>query len=196
MKEKGDSCIFVGYSTTSKGYKVYNKRTRLIVESIHINFDEIKEFSKASDYDNSGPVPQLQMTFEHNSSSLGIQDHNNEPSSSMLVPNISPLADTNASSLQELEFLFNPLFREYFNAGNESVSKSSPLSDNSTKQNTQPTNNIQPTTEPITLTTNVNADENNNDQPTDAQIDENKFYSIFSTPVREEAESSTHNVDN
>ncbi|GJX87853.1 retrovirus-related pol polyprotein from transposon TNT 1-94 [Tanacetum coccineum] len=37
MKEKGDPCVMVGYSTQSKGYRVYNKRTRLIVESIHIN---------------------------------------------------------------------------------------------------------------------------------------------------------------
>ncbi|GKA13327.1 gag-pol polyprotein, partial [Tanacetum coccineum] len=43
MKEKGDPCVMVGYSTQSKGYHVYNKRTRLIAESIHIKFDEIKE---------------------------------------------------------------------------------------------------------------------------------------------------------
>nr|GFA48351.1 hypothetical protein [Tanacetum cinerariifolium] len=36
MKEKRDSCILVGYFTQSKGYHVYNKRTRLIVESIHL----------------------------------------------------------------------------------------------------------------------------------------------------------------
>nr|GEV97014.1 Gag-Pol polyprotein [Tanacetum cinerariifolium] len=36
IKEKGDSCILVGYSTQSKGYRVYNKRIRMIVESIHI----------------------------------------------------------------------------------------------------------------------------------------------------------------
>ncbi|GJX02529.1 retrovirus-related pol polyprotein from transposon TNT 1-94 [Tanacetum coccineum] len=36
MKEKGDPCILVGYSTLSKGYHVYNKRTRLIVKSIHL----------------------------------------------------------------------------------------------------------------------------------------------------------------
>ncbi|GJZ99293.1 gag-pol polyprotein [Tanacetum coccineum] len=46
MKEKGDPCILVGYSTQSKGYRVYNKRTRLIVESIHIRFNEIKEMSE------------------------------------------------------------------------------------------------------------------------------------------------------
>ncbi|GJR85852.1 retrovirus-related pol polyprotein from transposon TNT 1-94 [Tanacetum coccineum] len=99
MKEKGDSCILVGYSTQSKGYRVYNKRTRLIVESIHINFDEIKELSKASDYDNSGPVPPLQKTSDHNRLELDIQDHNNEPSSSMLVPIVSPPANTDAPSL-------------------------------------------------------------------------------------------------
>nr|GEV14418.1 retrovirus-related Pol polyprotein from transposon TNT 1-94 [Tanacetum cinerariifolium] len=76
MKEKGDMCILVGYSTQSKGYRVYNKRTRLIVESIHIRFDEIKEMSetsiandtsglvpqrkKASDYDNSKPIEAMQ----------------------------------------------------------------------------------------------------------------------------------------
>nr|GEW61208.1 integrase, catalytic region, zinc finger, CCHC-type, peptidase aspartic, catalytic [Tanacetum cinerariifolium] len=48
MKEKGDPCILVGYSTQSKGYRVYNKRTRLIVESIHLKFDEIKEISETS----------------------------------------------------------------------------------------------------------------------------------------------------
>ncbi|GKD16562.1 retrovirus-related pol polyprotein from transposon TNT 1-94, partial [Tanacetum coccineum] len=46
MKEKGDPCILVGYSTQSKGYRVYNKRTRLIVESIHLRFDKIKEMSE------------------------------------------------------------------------------------------------------------------------------------------------------
>ncbi|GKF34196.1 retrovirus-related pol polyprotein from transposon TNT 1-94, partial [Tanacetum coccineum] len=36
MKEKGVPYILVGYSTQLKGYRVYNKRTRLIVESIHL----------------------------------------------------------------------------------------------------------------------------------------------------------------
>ncbi|GJV15412.1 retrovirus-related pol polyprotein from transposon TNT 1-94 [Tanacetum coccineum] len=58
IKEKGDPCILVGYSTRSKGYRVYNKRTRLIVESIHLKFDEIKEMSETSvANDTSGLVP-------------------------------------------------------------------------------------------------------------------------------------------
>nr|GEU84449.1 hypothetical protein [Tanacetum cinerariifolium] len=47
-KEKEDQCILVGYSTQSKGYRVYNKRTRMIVESINIRFDEIKEVKETS----------------------------------------------------------------------------------------------------------------------------------------------------
>ncbi|GKC78337.1 retrovirus-related pol polyprotein from transposon TNT 1-94, partial [Tanacetum coccineum] len=43
MKEKGDACIFVGYSTQSRDYRVFNKRTRIIVETIHVNFDELPQ---------------------------------------------------------------------------------------------------------------------------------------------------------
>ncbi|GJX64175.1 retrovirus-related pol polyprotein from transposon TNT 1-94 [Tanacetum coccineum] len=47
MKEKGDPCILVGYSTQSKGYSCLTQgETRLIVESIHLRFDEIKEMSE------------------------------------------------------------------------------------------------------------------------------------------------------
>nr|GEX04031.1 retrovirus-related Pol polyprotein from transposon TNT 1-94 [Tanacetum cinerariifolium] len=50
MKEKGDECIFVGYSTQSRAYKVFNKRTKVIMESIHVNFDELPHM--ASDHIN------------------------------------------------------------------------------------------------------------------------------------------------
>ncbi|GJV00629.1 retrovirus-related pol polyprotein from transposon TNT 1-94 [Tanacetum coccineum] len=196
MKEKGDPCIFVRYSIQSKGYRVYNKRTRLIVKSIHINFVEIKELSKASDYDNSGPAPQLQMTSDHNRLELVTNDYNNEPSSSKLVLNVSPQVDTNAPSLQELDFLFSPLFKEYFTAGNHSASKSSAVFDNFQQQDSQPTKNIQPTIEPITLTTNVNAKENNSNQAADAYFVPYEFFNPFCTPIQEFAESSSCNIDN
>ncbi|GJQ96305.1 hypothetical protein Tco_0007444 [Tanacetum coccineum] len=43
-----------------------------------------------------------QMTSEHNRSELGILVHNNEPSSSKLVPKVVPLAVKTATSQQEL----------------------------------------------------------------------------------------------
>nr|GEZ37039.1 hypothetical protein [Tanacetum cinerariifolium] len=45
MKEKGDACIFVGYSTQSRDYRVFNKRTRVLVETIHVNFDELPQMA-------------------------------------------------------------------------------------------------------------------------------------------------------
>ena len=33
--------IFIGYSSTSHAYKVYNKRLMTVGESVHVVFDEI-----------------------------------------------------------------------------------------------------------------------------------------------------------
>lgn len=38
--EKSDEGVFLGYSITSKTYKIYNKRTLVIEESMHVSFDE------------------------------------------------------------------------------------------------------------------------------------------------------------
>ncbi|GKB40602.1 hypothetical protein Tco_0885544, partial [Tanacetum coccineum] len=53
-------CIFVGYSTQSKAYRVFNKRIRMIVETIHVNFDELPQM--ASDHVSSDPDPQCSTT--------------------------------------------------------------------------------------------------------------------------------------
>jgi len=38
---KADKCIFLGYSSSSIAYRVYNKRTLVVEESVHVPFDEI-----------------------------------------------------------------------------------------------------------------------------------------------------------
>ncbi|GJS39476.1 retrovirus-related pol polyprotein from transposon TNT 1-94 [Tanacetum coccineum] len=118
MKEKGDPCVMVGYSTQSKGYRVYNKRTRLIVESIHIKFDEIKEMM--SDHNSSDLAPQRQeMSVENVSSGLIPQGQKaSDYDNSDPVPprqNVVPTAEKTDSSQQGLEFLFSPLLEEYYN---------------------------------------------------------------------------------
>nr|GFD19587.1 Gag-Pol polyprotein [Tanacetum cinerariifolium] len=74
MKEKGDECIFVGYSTQSRAYRVFNKRTRVIMESIHVNFDELPQMASA--HNSSDPATTRQamastMALEHGSLSPG-----------------------------------------------------------------------------------------------------------------------------
>nr|GEV28163.1 retrovirus-related Pol polyprotein from transposon TNT 1-94 [Tanacetum cinerariifolium] len=106
MKEKGDSCILVGYSTQSKGYRVYNKRTRMIVESIYIRFDEIKEVSETFvANDTSGLVPQRQKASDYDNPDLVPQRQD-----------VSSSADVHVPSQQELDLLFGPLYDEFFNA--------------------------------------------------------------------------------
>nr|GEX35948.1 retrovirus-related Pol polyprotein from transposon TNT 1-94 [Tanacetum cinerariifolium] len=184
IKEKRDLCIRVGYSTQSKGYYVYKKRTRLIVLYIHICFDEINEMSetsvandtsglvpqrqKASDYDNSDPVPQLQ--------------------------NVSSSADAHVQSQQELDLLFSPLYDEFFTAGTSSVNKYSSPTNNSNQQDTQPTMNIQRTSAPSTPTY-VHAEGNNDNQEEKEHLQDDEFTNPFCTLVQEVDESSSQNIE-
>nr|GEW60238.1 hypothetical protein [Tanacetum cinerariifolium] len=65
MKEKS-ACIFAGCSTQSKAYRAYYKRTRVIVETIYVNFDELPQM--ASDHVIYDPVPQCPtIALEHDS---------------------------------------------------------------------------------------------------------------------------------
>nr|GEX28958.1 integrase, catalytic region, zinc finger, CCHC-type, peptidase aspartic, catalytic [Tanacetum cinerariifolium] len=160
----------VSNNILSKGYRVYNKRTKLTVESIHIRFDEIKEVSetsvandtsglvpqqqKASDYDNSDPVPQLQYVYSS--------------------------ADAHVPSQQELDLLYGPLYDNIFNAG-------------SNPQDKQPTMNIQPTSAPSTPTY-VPAKENNDYQAEGEHVPDDEFTYPFCAPAQEVAESSSHNI--
>ncbi|GKD99956.1 hypothetical protein Tco_1387940, partial [Tanacetum coccineum] len=75
------------------------------------------------------------------------------------------------------------------------ILQSSALYDNSQQQYTQPTVNVPPIIEPITPTTTVHAEENNNDQAKDARFKPYEFINPLCTPVQEVAESSLRNVD-
>ncbi|GKD08772.1 retrovirus-related pol polyprotein from transposon TNT 1-94, partial [Tanacetum coccineum] len=45
LKANGDIGVFVGYSKESAAFRVYNKQTRKIHESVNVNFDEISEMA-------------------------------------------------------------------------------------------------------------------------------------------------------
>ncbi|GJW58930.1 retrovirus-related pol polyprotein from transposon TNT 1-94, partial [Tanacetum coccineum] len=102
MKEKGDPCILVGYSTQSKRYRVYNKRTQLIVKSTHLKFDEIKEMSETSvDNNTSGLVPQLQEASDYDNSGPAPQIQNVSPSADITAPVNNSSSPTDNSKQQD-----------------------------------------------------------------------------------------------
>ncbi|GKA31400.1 retrovirus-related pol polyprotein from transposon TNT 1-94 [Tanacetum coccineum] len=41
LQPRADIGIFIGYAPSRKGYRIYNKRTRQIMETIHVQFDEL-----------------------------------------------------------------------------------------------------------------------------------------------------------
>ncbi|GJS12937.1 retrovirus-related pol polyprotein from transposon TNT 1-94 [Tanacetum coccineum] len=56
MKPKADIGIFNGYSETSRGFRIYNRRTKKIMETIHVKFDELT--AMASEHESLEPVSQ------------------------------------------------------------------------------------------------------------------------------------------
>ncbi|GJY39300.1 retrovirus-related pol polyprotein from transposon TNT 1-94, partial [Tanacetum coccineum] len=53
LDAKADIGIFVGYAPAKKAFRIYNKRTRMIIETIHLTFDELT--AMASEQFSSGP---------------------------------------------------------------------------------------------------------------------------------------------
>nr|GEW20783.1 retrovirus-related Pol polyprotein from transposon TNT 1-94 [Tanacetum cinerariifolium] len=54
LQPKADIWIFIGYAPTKKAFWIYNRRTRRIVETIHVDFDEL--MAMASEQSSSDPA--------------------------------------------------------------------------------------------------------------------------------------------
>ncbi|GJU47101.1 retrovirus-related pol polyprotein from transposon TNT 1-94 [Tanacetum coccineum] len=88
LKAKADIGIFVGYAPTKKAYRIYNKRTRKIQETVHVAFDELTE-GLTSVQTSSGLAPQ-QMTSVPNSTELELTALQSGRSRSALVKDPEP----------------------------------------------------------------------------------------------------------
>ncbi|GJY18996.1 integrase, catalytic region, zinc finger, CCHC-type containing protein [Tanacetum coccineum] len=105
LQPTADIGIFVGYAPSRKGYGIYNKRTRRIMETIHVQFNELFE-PMAPVRLSIGPTPTF-LTPGH--ISVGILDLMRQ----RLVPNPVPAAPYVPPTNKELEILFQPMFDEY-----------------------------------------------------------------------------------
>ncbi|GKA83405.1 retrovirus-related pol polyprotein from transposon TNT 1-94 [Tanacetum coccineum] len=54
LQPKADIGIFIGYAPTKKAFRIYNQRTRRIIETIHVDFDELT--AMASEHSSSKPA--------------------------------------------------------------------------------------------------------------------------------------------
>ncbi|GJS84715.1 retrovirus-related pol polyprotein from transposon TNT 1-94 [Tanacetum coccineum] len=53
LQPKADIGIFIGYAPIKKAFQIYNRRTRRIIETIHVDFDELT--AMASEHSSLGP---------------------------------------------------------------------------------------------------------------------------------------------
>ncbi|GKA35131.1 retrovirus-related pol polyprotein from transposon TNT 1-94 [Tanacetum coccineum] len=98
LQAKADIGIFVGYAPSRKGFRIYNKRTRRIMEIIHVTFDELHQ-TMAPVHISSGPEP-MSMTSGQFSSGV--------------IPNQVHATNYFLPTDKDLELLFQPMFDEYF----------------------------------------------------------------------------------
>ncbi|GJZ32315.1 retrovirus-related pol polyprotein from transposon TNT 1-94 [Tanacetum coccineum] len=103
LNAKADIGIFVGYAPAKKAFRIYNRRTQKIMETIHVTFDELT--AMASEQFSSGPGHKLMTPAT---------------SSSGLVPNPIPQQPINLPTRNDR--LFQPMFDEYFNTLSSVVS--------------------------------------------------------------------------
>ncbi|GKD41127.1 hypothetical protein Tco_1261334, partial [Tanacetum coccineum] len=124
----GHQCLMMSDHNSSD---LAPQRQEMSVENVSSGL--IPQGQKASDYDNSDPVPPRQNVF--------------------------PTTEKTDSSQQGLEFLFGPLLEEYYNPAHG------------------------------------HAEDNNNDQASNASFQEAEFINPFCTRVQEIGESSSCNID-
>nr|GEX84299.1 retrovirus-related Pol polyprotein from transposon TNT 1-94 [Tanacetum cinerariifolium] len=94
LKAKGDIGVFVGYSKESAAFRIYNKRTHKIHESVNVKFDEISE------------TASKQFSLEP-----GLYNLNERGKSSN-----RSVSKVDEASKNDLEDLFQDFYDEYFDS--------------------------------------------------------------------------------
>ncbi|GKA46815.1 retrovirus-related pol polyprotein from transposon TNT 1-94 [Tanacetum coccineum] len=97
LDARDDIGIFVGYAPAKKAFRIYNKRTQKIIETIHVTFDELTAI--ASEKFSSGP-----------------RLHSMTPATSCsgLIPNTISQQHCIPPNRDDWDHLFQPMFDEYF----------------------------------------------------------------------------------
>ncbi|GJU92849.1 retrovirus-related pol polyprotein from transposon TNT 1-94 [Tanacetum coccineum] len=97
LQPKADIGIFIGYAPTKKEFRIYNRRTRRIIKTIHVDFNELTT-----------------MASKHSSSGLALHEMTPATISSGLVPNPPHLTSFVPPSRTDWDLLYQLLFDELF----------------------------------------------------------------------------------
>nr|GFC23756.1 retrovirus-related Pol polyprotein from transposon TNT 1-94 [Tanacetum cinerariifolium] len=178
---KGDIGFFIGYSADSYAYRIYNRRTKKIIETMNVSFDEI-----------------LAMAFEQRSSKPRLQCMTSGHINSGLDLNYAPSTITKQQPTEgELDLLFEAMYDDYFggqpsaNVEIVSTAQEPQVRQTSTASTTTADNVLIPTNSSSQATnipiTSQDVDELN----PNAMVDGNTFVNPFANPSTSAAQASS-----
>ncbi|GKC29776.1 retrovirus-related pol polyprotein from transposon TNT 1-94 [Tanacetum coccineum] len=173
MKPNADIGIFIGYSESSRGFRIYNRQTKKIMKMIHVNFDELA--AKASECNN------LEPEFNY----MNFQDSSEDSQSLPIKTDLDNLFEYYLTSPPEV--LDNSAINILDNKN--TPSSSSIVVEEDEAPQIVSSSIKQVASEPNTPVLNENAKEFVQEDV--AEFDRNFFYYPPQTPVFEEAESSS-----
>nr|GEZ35464.1 hypothetical protein [Tanacetum cinerariifolium] len=184
---KGDIGFFIGYSTDSCAYRVYNQRTKKIMKTMNVSFDELSA-----------------MAFEQHSSKPGLNSMTSgQISSGLDLTYALSTITTQQPSEGELDLLFEAMYDDYFGGQpSATVENVPPAQEPQVRQSSTASTTIADTapipTNSSSLATNIpiplqDVDELN----PNAMVDGNTFFNPFanSSTSAAVASSSSQNVD-
>ncbi|GJX30187.1 retrovirus-related pol polyprotein from transposon TNT 1-94 [Tanacetum coccineum] len=186
LQPKADIGIFIGYSPSKKAYRIYNKRTRQIMETMNVQFDELTQM--ASEQHGSGPDLHG-LTSRHISSGLVL----NQAASTSAKP----------PTKNDWDLLFQPMFDEYFKSlsvVSTPISAANLLPSDTTKASSS-TNSIDQEAPSLSNSPNIEATNSpinsTNFEPNEevVEFDSNTFTNPFAPPETSSTESSSRIID-
>ncbi|GKE37053.1 retrovirus-related pol polyprotein from transposon TNT 1-94 [Tanacetum coccineum] len=194
---KGHFSFFIGYSVDSCAYRVYNQRTKKIMETMNVTFDELSA-----------------MAFEQSSSKPGLQSMNSgQISSGLDLTYASSIITTQQPTEGELDLLFEAMYDDHI-GGQPSAAPRTVLAAQAPQVLQTPTTTTTtadtapaPTNSSSQATTLPNTSQDVDkletqqhvqhqpatiaDSVPNAMFDDNTFVNTFATPSTSDAESSS-----
>nr|GFA34399.1 integrase, catalytic region, zinc finger, CCHC-type, peptidase aspartic, catalytic [Tanacetum cinerariifolium] len=183
---KGDIGFFIGYSADSCAYRIFNQRTKKIIETMNVSFDELS----AMDFKQRSSKPRLQsMTSGQISSGLDLT----------YAPSTITIQQPSEG---ELDLLFEAMYDDYIGGQPSAIARTiSPAQEPQVHQTSTAS-----TTIAVTAPTPTNSSSHVTNIPITSQdvdelnpnalFDSNTFVNPFANPSSSAAESSSsQNVD-
>nr|GFD14096.1 Gag-Pol polyprotein [Tanacetum cinerariifolium] len=183
---KGDIGFFIGYSADSCAYRIYNQRTKRIMETMNVSFDELSA-----------------MAFEQRSSKPWLQSMTSGQISSGLDLTYDPSTiTTQQPSEGELDLLFEAMYDDYIGGQPSATARTVPPAQEPQVRQTSMASTTISDTAPTPTNSSSHAtnipitSQDVNELNSNAMVDGNVFVNSFvNSSTSAVASSSSQNVD-